>query len=257
MLDLHGWRILVPESRVGGSIPAQLLARAGADVIRFPRLVGGPPSSWRPLDAAISCLDDFHLVVVSGRLSALHLLQRTRLAARRCEPKRLAAIGHGAAKVLRENGVRVDAEPVLHTPDGIADALAPLCGTRLLLVREQAAAPDLNRALASRGADVSEVAGFRLEVLRDDGLARTALAVRPDLAALVNPTAVRMLVAGAAIHGLDLQRCLGGVPIAAVGPQTAASAGRHGLEPDLISGGRVRDLLADLDQLCAPIPHRP
>ena len=49
--------------------------------------------------------------------------------------------------------------------------------------------------------------------------------------------------------GIDVERCPGGVPVAAVGPDTARAATYRGLESDLVAGSRLADLVRAIENL--------
>jgi uroporphyrinogen III methyltransferase/synthase len=243
---LEGRRLLVARSRVGRDVLGRRLSDLGAEVVGFPELEAGLPDDRGALSRAAATLRDYDWLIVSGELSVRHLLRCEQLDDALKGGPRLAAIGRGTIKVLREVGLPVQAQPRVHTPAGVAAVLGQIAGQRLLLVHEQSAPDDLARALRARGARVSDVAGYRLRIRADRTLAHRAFGERSDGLALANPSAVRMLARAATIAALDLQRCLGGVPVVAVGPATAAAATAAGLPPDLVSRGRVADLVADL-----------
>lgn len=112
--------------------------------------------------------------------------------------------------------------------------------------------PELPRALRLQGARVTSVDAFRVAVDAEEQALRRALAGPPDLLALGNPSAARMLAAGLEALDAPVERCLAAVTVAAVGPATAAAAAAAGFSPDLTSQGHLADLVTDLDRLLRP-----
>lgn len=242
---LTGRRLLVPTARLGPNLPVRRLQALGAEAIGFPRVVAMPPDDRTPFDHAMGRISGYQRVVAVGRISAEALLRR----ARRDALPGVVAVGAGAATALRRAGLAPVATPVLHTPTGIADAMAPSPGSSVLILHEQSTPPVLARELRSRGCRVDDVAAFRIEPIPDRDELRAAFGSVSDALALVNPSAVRVLLRLTALVGLDLARCLAAVPVFAVGPETARESRRFGLEPDAVSAGRLADLTADLASL--------
>jgi uroporphyrinogen-III synthase len=242
---LTGRRLLVPTSRLGPNLLARRLEALGAETVAFPRVVAMPPDDRTAFDRAMHRLSDYDRVVAVGRISAEALIRR----ARRTAVPGLVAVGAGAVTALRRAGLEPAAAPVLHTPTGIADQIGAAPGASVLILHEQSTPPVLADELRSRGYRVDDVAAFRVEPVADRDELRLVFGSVADGLALANPSAVRMLLRLAAVVGLDLARCLAAVPLFAVGPETAREARRFGLEPDVVSAGRLADLTADLESV--------
>jgi len=242
---LAGRRLLVPTARLGPNLLARRLRMLGATAVAFPRVVAMPPDDRSPLDRAIRRITAYDRVVAVGRISAETLVRR----ARRDGLPGVVAVGAGAATALRRAGVAPVASPALHTPTGIADEVLVAPGASVLILHEQSTPPVLAHELRSRGCRVDDVAAFRIEPVADREELRVAFGSVSDGLTLANPSAVRVLLRLTAVVGLDLARCLAAVPVFAVGPETAREARRFGLEPDVVSAGRLADLTADLASL--------
>jgi uroporphyrinogen-III synthase len=189
----------------------ELVARLealGHDVVRCP-LIRVEPLGDDPIDPS-----PYDWVVVTSPNGARELTRR--LAAK---PRRLAAIGPGTAEALREQGLRVDLVPAVHTQEGLLAELPP--GPVLL-----AAAEGARRVLVDeRGADF--LALYRTVELRPPP-------PEGDVALLASASAARALAA----TGSRL-------PVVAIGPQTAAEAREHGL--DVVGIAEDHDLDGLLD----------
>ena len=242
---LTGRRLLVPTARLGPNLLAHRLRALGADAVAFPRVVAMPPDDRSPFDHAMRRITGYDRVVAVGRISVDALLRR----ARHDTLPGVVAVGAGAVAAMRRAGLSPVAAPAVHTPTGIADEMVTHPGTSVLIIHEQSTPPVLARELRSRGCRVDDVAAFRIEPVADRDELRTAFGSPADGLTLANPSAVRVLLRLAAVVGLDLGRCLAAVPVFAVGPETAREGRRFGLEPDIVSAGRLVDLTADLASL--------
>jgi uroporphyrinogen III methyltransferase/synthase len=240
-------RILVPRSRAGANVLADALRAKGADVVEFPALDVAPPSDLPALDAAARDVSAYAWILVSGEHSARTLLARLEAAGSDATADfggRLVALGTGTVGALRAHGIRPAFAPREHRPEAVLEVMGPVAGERVLLVREQTAEGALPDALRRAGAEVSDVAGYRLEVRVDDEVVRRAFDPRPDVVALPNPTAARVL--RRALSAAGSAASIEGVPVWAVGPSTAEAAERYGFRVDHVSGGRLKHLVRDL-----------
>lgn len=239
--------ILVPAARVGQDVLAAILRRQGAVVRTFPELAARPPADPEPMGRAIDELEGYNWIVFAGELGARSFLDRW--GERGPLPAKTAAIGKGARKELKARDQGPDSAPREHTAGAVADALGDLDGARVLLIRGDRASSALPEELGRRGARATDLVGFEvaLEVTAEG--ARAALAPPLEMLALGNPSAVRFFSAALRELDLDLELCLAGVVVAAVGPVTARVAAERGLEPDLVAQGHLADLMKELKGL--------
>ncbi len=249
---LSGRRIVVPPARPEVNPLLRMLGKKGAEVMEFPALRVSPPSDFGPMDRAIRELKRFDWIVFSGsncvenfldRLDTLGFDQAAIMGTR------IAAIGHGAYSALKKEGVEIARVPKEHTAEGVTQGLGDIDGLRFLLVRIEGASRSLPERMKNLGAKVQEVPGYRMLVEATAETAKTVLGGKIDALALANPTAVRFLVKATHDLDIDLQVCLKGATIAAVGPATAEAAKTFGLTPDIVSKGHIADLAQSLADL--------
>jgi uroporphyrinogen III methyltransferase/synthase len=229
-----------------------MLERKGAEVLEFPRIAPAPPAVFDAMDSAIEHLRDFDWIVFSGSncvKNFFHRLDTLGLGKERITAHKVAAIGHGAVSQLKKLDIEPDYVPKVHTAEGVAHGLPDIRGSRLLLVRIDGASRNLPEELRSLGAEVTEVAGYRMIVDASPEMAEKVFGPRLDALALANPTAVRFLITAADKLGMDLHSRLKGVSVATVGPATDEAARRHGLDPDVVSEGHIADLAETLTDL--------
>ena len=246
---LAGKRILVPPARPEASPLLHILTRRGAEAVGFPALEVAAPEDFDPMDRAIQQLKDFDCIIFSGSncvINFMRRLQGLRLGKAALSQPKIVAIGHGAVSALKKEGIEIDYVPKMHTAEGVTGGLGEISGSVFLLVRVESASPGLPERLRRMGAEVTEVAGYRMLVDATAEMAENAFGHKLDALALANPTSVRFFLKGAEEVGLDLEDTLKEVTIAAVGPATAEAAIRHGLTPHIISKGHIADLAESL-----------
>ena len=176
----------------------------------FCELIRTEPLGDEPVDARA---DDW--LVVTSRNGAEELGRRGVTA------NSIAAIGPATAEALRAHGLRVDLVASTHSQEGLRDELPE--GTLLLAAAE----------------------GARQDVLDADFLAlyRT-IELRPE----VPDADVALLMSGSAARALAAAG--GGMPVVALGPQTAAEARAVGLEVVAVA------VIHDLDGLVEALRSR-
>ena len=121
-------------------------------------------------------------------------------------PRRVAAVGPGTARALREAGVAVDLVPPTHTQRGLVEALGPDPGSVLFAGAERA------------GDELTEILGaHHLVVYRTVEVTPTQIP-DADLAVLASASAAR-----------SLARRRSDIPCVTIGPSTSEEAARCGL----------------------------
>jgi uroporphyrinogen III methyltransferase/synthase len=254
---LAGKRIIVPPSRPEINLLLDMLRLRGAAAQGFPKLTALPPGDVRPIDKAVDCLDQFDWIVFSVGRCLRTFVERLEAKGRTVEALRhikICALGRGTVSSLRDHRIAMDFFPRIHAPETVVEGLGEIRGLRFLLVRHENAPAELRRRLREKGASVAWASGCRLIMEADARLAWRVFGRKPDAIALASPSAVHYLVRGAELSGLDLEKAIRGVPVAAVGPATAKKAREFGLEPSLVSKGHLVDIAEDhIEQAALPL----
>ncbi|MBO9554563.1 uroporphyrinogen-III synthase [Cellulomonas sp.] len=231
---LAGWRVLVPRPVAGGSPAAVALAAVGAEAVLVPLVATVPPDDLTDLDDALLALGAgwYGWLAVTSAAAVPALVARAAAADTTLGALvttggvRVAAVGPGTARALREAGV----EPYLvPRSESTAAALvaawpAPDDRPRVLFPRGDLAAPTLAEGLRARGWRVDDVVVYRtVAAPPPPEEVRTAWASGEIRAALLtSASTVR-----------ELHDRLGPPPagtlLVAIGPTTAAEADRLGL----------------------------
>lgn len=163
-LPLSGQTIVVtrPVGEADGS--ARLLEALGADVLIAPTVQILPPLDHRPLDSALSRLDEFDWLVFTSANGVRHFLNRLMATGRDLRGLgrvKLAAIGPATAEALALFHLRADLVPASYRSEALAAVLLPqVRGERVLLARADRGRTVLKDEL-ERVAHVEQVAVYR------------------------------------------------------------------------------------------------
>jgi uroporphyrinogen III methyltransferase/synthase len=163
-LPLFGKRVLVTRPARQSSAFVDRLMEAGAIPLVLPAVEIREPADWRPVDAALRRLRDFHWLVftsANGVTMFLDRLGRLGLDLRALGSVKLAAIGPKTAEALRERGLNPDLVPARFQSEDLAEALkkAITPGQRVLLARADRGRDVLRQEL-TRHAEVEQVAVY-------------------------------------------------------------------------------------------------
>lgn len=232
---MSGERILLTGSRP--EPVSRLLAERGEVPLAVPT-IALLALAGEPLDGALRRAGGYDWIVVTSPNGARFVLER--LAGLGLGPPagpRWAAVGPGTRRALERAGVAVDAEPARGTGADIPDAMAEVDGARVLLLRSAAAADDLPRELAARGARVDDVAAYGIVEGPETSRRPLAEAVAGGLDAAV-------FTSGSTVRGFlrlapDGVAALSGALIVCIGPVTAGVAADAGLSPVRTAAGRT------------------
>jgi uroporphyrinogen-III synthase len=162
---LAGKTILVTRSVGQSSQFSDRLKEAGATVIELPALEIKPPSTWQPLDQAISHLSNFDWLILTSSNGVEYFFDR--LKAKGKDKSALAGVkigvvGEKTAKTLKNYNIQPDFIP----PHFIADSLVVnfpenLAGKKILFPRvESGGRQVLVAEFTDKGAEVIEVPAY-------------------------------------------------------------------------------------------------
>jgi len=210
------------------------LATIGIDAVSVPTVsIADVPGS--DLDRAFENLHDAAWLVITSANGARAM--RRRLAARDAPlptTLRVAAVGPETAAALTRGGIRVDHIPTQFLTSAIAAGLGNVKGRLVILVRSDAATPDLAEDLRDRGAEVEEIVAYR--TLEGPAESRNALhgafSERLDGITFTSGSTVRGLLALASREDAAAARAL---PAYCIGPITADVARKAGFSVPVVA----------------------
>jgi uroporphyrinogen-III synthase/uroporphyrinogen III methyltransferase/synthase len=225
--------VVVTRARGGEDALSARLRELGAEVRELPSVAFAPPDDPGPLDAALGELARFDWVVFASATAVERTVARLRAVGRApsaLAALRLAAVGPATAERLAREVREPDLVPADATGERMAAALAArVRGKRVLVPRPAEGRPELVEGLAAAGAEVTAVVAYRTLPAPPEAvlpLAAWIEAGEVDAVAFASPSAVKAVAAGLG----DRARLLGRVPLAAIGPTTAAALREAGLE---------------------------
>jgi uroporphyrinogen-III synthase len=162
---LAGKTILVTRSIGQSSQFSDRLVAAGATVIEMPALEIRPPSSWKPLDQAISKLSTFDWLILTSSNGVEYFFKRLQTKDKdksALQKLKIALVGEKTAQSLKKQNIQPDFIP----PHFIADSLVinfpeNLAGKKILFPRvESGGRQILVKELTAKGAEVIEVPAY-------------------------------------------------------------------------------------------------
>jgi uroporphyrinogen-III synthase len=229
---LQGKRVLITRPKEQAEALAQQLRALGAEPMLLPTIAILPPENWRPVDDAIRSLERFDWVVFTSANGVRLFVERMNelsvpvslLAARR-----LAAIGPATARTLEEVCRTPDAIPNEFLSDALPDVLGEVKGLRVLLPRADIARKEMAQELRRRGAEVVEVAAYRVQQGVEEGEAYIANLPTPHYITLTSPSTVRSLAR--MLEEAGRSDWLATVPLICIGPITAGAVRELGYRP--------------------------
>ena len=230
---LAGVTVVVTRARAQASELAARLRTLGARALETPAIRISATSDPLPP------LAGFDLICLTSANGVQQLFER--LAARGEDARalagaRVAAIGPGTARALREHGVIADIVPERFVAEGLIEALAEIPVSRVLIARAAGARDVLPDALGARGAKVEVVSLYETLAEPIDPALAPELA-RADYLTFTSSSTVRFFLASAQ-PGADTR-------IASIGPVTSATLHQHGLTPDVEANRHDIDGLLD------------
>jgi uroporphyrinogen III methyltransferase/synthase len=218
---LSGVIVAVTRARAQASGLAAALRELGAQALEAPAI------RISPLDGPPPDLSRYDLVCLTSPNGVRLLWERLATAGldtRALAGARVAAIGPGTARALRERGVLADIVPEQFVAEGLVAALADIPVTRALVARAAKARDVLPDALRERGAEVDVVALYETVAEQLSERERGALA-DADYITFTSSSTVEFFLAA----------CAGQIPerarLVSIGPVTSQTLRDHGLEP--------------------------
>jgi uroporphyrinogen III methyltransferase/synthase len=236
---LAGQRVVVTRSREQAAELSHELSERGAQVLELPVIKVVPPTDRQALADALLELNAYDWLVftsVNGVASFFDFFFKAFDDMRDIGGVRIVAVGPATAARLRQLHLKVDLMPEEYVSSKIVDALVKyesIENLRILLLRAEAASPELPKKLEERGAIVDDVACYRTVAETEDlGQAAATLAeAGADWITFTSGSTVEHFNAR-----FNLPQLLGQHPqtkLASIGPETSKAIFSLGLTPAL------------------------
>lgn len=254
MKSLAGKRIVITRARSqAGELVAEL-ERLGGDVIEFPTIKTVALDSYQKLDYSLERIDaalskglvHYEWIIFTSTNAVRFFIGRLMATGRpiiSIADSKVAAVGPGTAKKLKEAGVRVDLVPRDNKAEGLIDAFSVLAvkGRRILLPRALNARDLLPDALIRMGAIV-DIAPCYQTVADETSVANVKAALQEgvDIITFTSSSTVQNFMG--LLKDMDLAKALKDVKLVYIGPIAAGTGRRLGLpvasvaEPHTVQG---------------------
>ncbi|MCY4527429.1 MAG: uroporphyrinogen-III C-methyltransferase [Chloroflexi bacterium] len=248
---LFGKRVLVTRSRTQSADLVDRLEMVGAEAVEVPTIEIDPVEDTFKVDSILADIDGFEWVIFTSTNSVEQLFARVDALgrdARLFHASRVGAIGTATAAALRERGIVADLVSRESVSQSLVDDLAEqgVAGQNILLPGAEVRPDRLRRGLEGLGAVVREATLYRTVMPSGAGdHLFEALKVGVDVVTFTSSSTVTNLMS---LMDGDATR-LGGARVSCIGPVTAETAKRAGLNVDIVAedstaGGLVNAIVA-------------
>ncbi len=228
---LFGKKVVVTRPRAQAGPQIQALRDLGAQVVAFPTIRIDPIAASSAIEAMLSRVDEYDLVVftsVNGVDCFFDRLAEAGLDARRLHRAIVVAVGPKTAAACRRRGVAPDLLPRDYVAEGVLEVLSgvPLERTSVLLPRAAAARELLAQAFLAAGATVDDVPLYNT-LLEDPGPDAVQAVLDADYVTFTSASSAENFAALLRRHGHgDL---LSEVCAASIGPVTSQAVQAAGM----------------------------
>lgn len=238
---LFGKRMVVTRTREQASELVALLEENGADCLEFPTLHMEPVEDYEVLDNSLNNLSRYQWIIFTS-INAItwffmKLIEKSMDARDLAGPK-IAVIGRATADKLLTYGISADLIPEKFTGEGLAESLidSGVKGSEILLPRALKAREILPEMLTRAGAKVTVAPVYRNSPPRQR---------KEELRQLLENREIELVTftSSSTVHNFitmldptgneELQALMKPVTIAVIGPITAKSVQKYGLDIDI------------------------
>ena len=235
---LFGKRVLVTRARAQASKLTTALESLGADVREVPAIeLADPSDGYQAVDAAIAKLCDYQWLIftsANGVERFFERLQKANKDMRALGYAQVAAIGSATAAKLAAYGIRADVVPTVYRAEGILEALQGKIPphANILIPRAEQAREILPEKLREQGFTVDVAPVYQTVAAEADGaaLAKELEAGGYDIVTFTSSSTVTNLV-----KILGTAEPLKHAKTACIGPVTAETAKKNGIEPEVVA----------------------
>jgi uroporphyrinogen-III synthase len=232
----------------GGTL-VRKLEELGAIPMLLPVTEIAEPLNLAVLDSALKKLGEFDWMVFTspnGVESVARRFAALGLSFAQFPGLKIAVVGPATAEALAALGRVPDAMPSKFISDEIANAIPDPMRKRILLARGDLARAELPTALSRQGAVVVDLTVYR--IVRSDVLPEFDTNSMPDAITVMSGESARATIEQ--LRDCGLEEWLEKVPIACIGPVTAATVKQQRIEPAAVAEEHTVDgLLRSLEDL--------
>ncbi|MDO4273172.1 MAG: uroporphyrinogen-III C-methyltransferase [Eubacteriales bacterium] len=249
-LPLAGWKVLVTRPRDLISQTAARLREKGAEVLELPAIRTVSMEDQSRLYQVLEKLSQYQWLVFTSPTGVevfFREMQNREKDIRSLGNAKIAAIGEGTRKKLRDRGLYVDLMPEVYDGDSLGAALAEILkgGERVLIPRAEKGNANLVKLLEEKGAVVEDIPTYQTlyesSPLIDEKKEFESNAI--DCVVFTSASTVKGFVEGT--QGLDYTK----VKAACIGKQTKAAADAYGMRTYMSQKATIDSLIALVEEM--------
>ena len=249
-LPLAGWKVLVTRPRQHISKTADLLRQKGAEVLELPSICTVPVEDNGRLYEAFEKLDTYQWIIFTSPAGVeifFDEMDRKEMDVRSLGQAKIAVIGEGTKKKLKEHHLLADFVPDVYDGDTLGAELAKeLQGNeKILIPRAEAGNKKLTELLEQTGAQVDDIATYttRYEKSRLIDEKKELETGSVDCVVFTSASTVKGFVEGT--KGLDYTK----VKAACIGKQTKAAADAYGMQTRMAKKATIESLIELVEEM--------
>lgn len=249
-LPLSGTKVVLTRPRHLISRTAALLREKGAEVLELPSIRTEPMESQSRLYDAFSRLGEYSWLVFTSPTGVevfFKEMEKMEKDVRILGNIKIAVIGEGTRKKLKEHGLYPDLIPEVYDGDSLGAALAKEVnkGDRILIPRAEKGNKNLVALLAQTGASVEDLPTYRTVYEKSSLIdeKKEFESGQPCLAVFTSASTVKGFVEGT--KGLDYTK----VRAACIGKQTKAEAEKYGMCAYMAEKATIESLVGLVEKM--------
>tara|TARA_B100000315_G_scaffold59856_2_gene54301 strand:+ start:12848 stop:14398 length:1551 start_codon:yes stop_codon:yes gene_type:complete len=243
-------QIIVTRAHDQASNFSKLLEKKGACPVEFPTIETVPPDSWEALDKAIENIEMYDWLIFTSANGVKNFLLRIKENQKdvRClKGIKLCAIGPKTAEVLEKFDLRIDFVPAEYKAEAIIEGLGSneVRGKKILIPRAAVAREVLPEELVKLGATVDVVDAYKtIQPKGKTGEIREMLKNKEvGVITFTSSSTVTNFIS--MFKKEEISNLVNGVTIACIGPITAETAEKNGLNVSIIPANYTIEAFTD------------
>ncbi len=251
-LPLSGNKIVVTRPKDRISTMSEKLRREGAEVLELPAIATEPVADKTQINAAMEKLSSYQWIAFTSPTGVqIFFDEMFRLGKdiRSLAKAKIAAIGEGTAKALKERGLIADLLPEIYDGNSLGEKMAEVCepNAAILIPRASIGNKELTRALAKReDLTVDDVATYDTIYEADPVVNEAAKFEAGEIDCAVFTSASTVKGFAAACEGIDFQK----VTAACIGKQTKAAADALGMKTFMAKKATIDSVIDLVVEIC-------
>ena len=249
-LPLAGWKVLVTRPRQHISKTADLLRKKGAEVLELPSICTVPVEDNSRLYEAFEKLAAYQWIIFTSPVGVeifFDEMDRKEMHVRSLGQAKIAVIGEGTKKKLKEHHLLADFVPSVYDGETLGTELAKeLQGDeKILIPRAEAGNKKLTELLEQTGAKVDDIATYTTcyEKSRLIDEKKEFETGSVDCVVFTSASTVKGFVEGT--PGLDYTS----VKAACIGKQTKAAADAYGMQTRMAKKATIESLIELVEEM--------